>query len=168
MKNYINITAVLALTAVIFFNLSCKENERDFDQEMAELENFILEQEIKGLDVDTAQTGIFYILRSEGEGPTVQQGDTCFIEYQCYSLSNKLIESSLDIYPPNGIWKFIFPPHDIITGLTAGINLMNSKCEMDIIIPSNLAYGKEGTANIPPYTTLIYVTKMEDIGVKND
>jgi FKBP-type peptidyl-prolyl cis-trans isomerase len=168
MNNYINIVAVFLMTAVIFFNLSCKDNARDFDQEMDELKNFILEQENKGTDVDTSQTGIFYILRQEGEGPVTQQGDTCFIEYQCYSLNNRLIESSLDLFPPNGIWKFIFPPHDIITGFTAGINLMNSHCEMDIIIPSNLAYGKEGTANIPPYSTLIYVVKMHNLKVKNN
>jgi FKBP-type peptidyl-prolyl cis-trans isomerase len=133
---------------------------------MAELKEFILQKEAEGLIIDTAKTGIFYILKNKGDGPTPQIGDTCYISYQCYLLNGQLIEKSLDFYPPNGIWKFVFAPADMITGLSAGINLMNTNCEMDIIIPSNLAYGEAGTANIRPYTTLIYVVKMHDLRVR--
>ena len=165
MNKYITIAIILSITAILY---SCKHDDRDFDQEMAELKEFILKKEAEGLNIDTAGTGIFYILKNEGAGPTPQEGDTCYIEYQCYSLNDRLIEQSLDIYPPNGIWKFIFAPDDMIQGLRTGINLMNAECEMDIIIPSNLAFGKAGTANIPPYTTLIYVVKMYDVRVRNN
>jgi FKBP-type peptidyl-prolyl cis-trans isomerase len=168
MNKFLNTTFVLSIVAISFLNFGCNKNSRDFEQEMTELKDFILEQEAKGIDIDTARTGIFYILKNEEEGPTPQQGDTCYIEYQCYLLNNKLIESSEDLYPPNGIWKFVYAPNDMIMGLRAGLSLMNTSCEMDIIIPSNMAYGKEGTANIPPYSTLIYVVKMHDLKVKNN
>lgn len=167
MNKSLKIITVLSIVAISFLIFSCDKDSRDFDQEMTELKDFILEQEANGIDVDTAQTGIFYILKKEEEGPTPLQGDTCYIEYQCYLLNNKLIESSEDFYPPNGIWEFVYAPNDMIMGLRAGLSIMSANSEMDIIIPSNMAYGKAGTANIPPYSTLIYVVKMHDLRVKN-
>ncbi len=160
------IAIILSLCAIIY--TGCKKDSRDFELEMAELETFIFDQKAKGLKIDTALTGIFHILKEPGEGPTPQPGDTCFIEYKCFLINNRLVEKSQDFYPPNGIWKFIFAPPDMNAGLRAGIELMNAKCEMDIIIPSNLAYGKKGTANIPPYSTLIYAVKMHDLRIKKN
>ena len=157
------------MTIPVFFliNAGCKENGRTYEQEMAELNDFIIKKKAEGFDVDTTMTGIFYIRIKPGVGPTARTGDTCHIEYQCYLLNNKLVETSRD-YDPDGVWDFILTPPKMIMGLSEGIKLMNKNCEMDIIVPSNLAYDSKGKSSIPPYSSLIYVVKMTDLRVKKD
>ena len=159
------IALIMIIPVFLLINAGCKENGRTYELEMSELNNFILSKESEGFDVDTTLTGIFYIRRKAGDGPLAQTGDTCYIEYQCYLLNNKLVETSRD-YDPDGIWDFILTPPKMIMGLSEGIKLMNKNCEMDIIVPSNLAYDSQGTSSIPPYSSLIYVVKMTDLRIK--
>jgi FKBP-type peptidyl-prolyl cis-trans isomerase len=165
-----DITLLLILFLLIC--LSCKKEEgepepRTLEQEMAELNNFLLKKEADGYDVDTTDIGVFYIVRKEGEGPFPEAGDTCYISYRGYFMSGKLFETSND-YHPNGIWKLIYEEADMIQGLQDGIGHMNKDSNFDIIIPSHLAYGNNGAGIIPPYNTLIYVTNMIDITPAKD
>lgn len=157
---------ILILSFFLIIICSCKKEEnnqsRTMEQELAELNAFILEKEANGLDVDTTDVGVYYIIRKEGEGPFPERGDTCYISYLSYFLNGKLYESSNDIFP-NGIWKFIYKEADMIPGLINGIGQMNKDAKTDIIIPSYLAYGDKQEGTIPPFTTLIYVTTMHDL-----
>jgi FKBP-type peptidyl-prolyl cis-trans isomerase FkpA len=40
---------------------------------------------------------------------------------------------------------------------------MNKGTNIDIIIPSSLAYGAAGTIDIPPYMPLLFSMKMKDL-----
>jgi len=159
---------ILILSFFLIIICSCKKEEnnhsRTLEQELEELNAFILEKEANGLDVDTTDLGVYYIIRKEGEegAPFPERGDTCYISYLCYFLNGPLYESSHDIFP-NGIWEIIYKKADIIPGLSDGIGQMNKDAKIDIIIPSYLAYGDKKEGNIPPFTTLIYVTTMHDL-----
>lgn len=157
---------ILILSFLFIIIFSCKKEannqSRTLEQELTELNAFILEKEANGLDVDTTDVGVYYIIRKEGEGPFPARGDTCYISYLCYFLNGPLYESSDDIFP-NGIWEIIYKEADIIPGLSDGIGQMNKDAKIDIIIPSYLAYGDKKEGTIPPFTTLIYVTTMHDL-----
>jgi len=167
----IKYTIKIILATTILFSISCNiedgNKSRTLEQDLMELNEFILKKESEGYNVDTTSLGVYYILREEGDGPYPEPKDTCFIKYRSYLLNGSLIENSENIFP-NGIWKFVHKEADMISGLKDGISLMNKGCQTDLIIPSHLAYGAKGTADIHPYNTLIYVISMHDIKPPED
>jgi FKBP-type peptidyl-prolyl cis-trans isomerase FkpA len=160
------ILVILPFFTIMFCSCTDNKHSRTLEQELAELNDFILEKEANGLDIDTTDLGVYYIIKQKGEGPFPEQGDTCYIEYLCYFLDGKLHESSSDIFN-DGIWKYIYMGTDIMPGLSDGIGQMNKNARVDIIIPSYLA-GDVQESTIPPFTTLIYVTKMLDLRTVNN
>ena len=150
------------------FLTSCQKEEvvdepRTLEQEMSELGAWIQNLENKGEDVDTTDMGVFYILQETGEGEFPQEGDTCYVEYSAYLPSGKRFYTTEDFYN-QGIRVFPYKnPQDMIEGLENGIGHLNKGAKAEMIIPSPLAYGSQGTNEVPPYTTVIFVVKMHDL-----
>ena len=163
--------AFIFLSVLLFqINFSCTtEDERTREMELAELDALIKKMESEGKDIDTTDLNVYYFVINEGEGPYPSENDSCWVEYVGYA-NNLKFEDSKEIHPPNGWWYFIYvpthsdtnPAHKI-KGLIDGIGHMNKGSEIEMIIPSDLAYGSKGAANIPPYTTLIYRAIMRDM-----
>lgn len=167
MENKIKNLAIILLVSTILTGISCLTPDdpepRTEEKELEELAEMISKLEEEGFDVDTTNLGVYYIVREQGEGPYPQEGDTCFIDYLGYLSNGNLFETSKEYHPPNGIWQFTYRPEDVIPGLVNGISRMNKGAEIEMIIPSDLAYGSSGTNLIPPYTPLIYLSKMHDL-----
>ena len=167
MQKYIKKIAFYIVALGLVFNLSCingeETEERTFDDELAELDSMLQRKIEAGYDIDTTNLGVYYIVREEGEGPLPVQGDTCFIDYLAYFPNGTLFDAS-DDHHPQGIWQFLYGTPDMIPGLKNGIGRMNEGAIHEMMIPSNLAYGEKGNATIPPYTTLIYIVEMHDLG----
>ncbi|HKL34308.1 MAG TPA: FKBP-type peptidyl-prolyl cis-trans isomerase [Tangfeifania sp.] len=171
MQKYIKKIAFYIVALGLVFNLSCingeETEERTFDDELAELDSMLNKLTEAGYDIDTTSIGVYYIVKEEGEGPFPQPGDTCFIDYLGYFADGTLFDRSED-YHTNGIWKFLYGEPDMIPGLKSGIGRMNEGAEIEMFILSNLAYGESGTRNIPPFTTLIYLSKMHELNPVDD
>jgi len=171
MQKYIKIFTFILIIAGLFFYTSCIDDNdiesRDFDDEKAELDSMLNKLTEAGYDIDTTSIGVYYIVKEEGEGPFPQPGDTCFIDYLGYFADGTLFDRSED-YHTNGIWKFLYGEPDMIPGLKSGIGRMNEGAEIEMFILSNLAYGESGTRNIPPFTTLIYLSKMHELNPVDD
>lgn len=151
----------------IFFATSCLDVDdnsiaRTPELEISELEEALLSLVEGGYDIDTTDLGIFYIMHEEGEGPLAQEGDTLSIEYSGYLLSGAVFDASRYHYQ-DAIWTFVFDPTQLVPGFSAGISLMNKGAELDMIIPSDYAYGALGSGPIEPYTTILFSVKMHDL-----
>ena len=160
------IKTIAILFVFIFSISSCLNNGSDIEprtpeMEQAELNEFLKKLEADGFDVDTTDLGIYYVVQEAGEGLFPVEGDTCFMEYAGFFLDGSVFDTSHDHFP-NGIWQFNYKETSLIPGFEDGIALLNKGAEIDMIIPSNLAYGA-GTSSIPPYTTLLFATKMHDL-----
>ncbi|MCF6357914.1 MAG: FKBP-type peptidyl-prolyl cis-trans isomerase [Draconibacterium sp.] len=162
------IKTVAILFAFIFTITSCLDSgetpaERTPEMEASEINQVLLKLEQEGYNVDTTELGIYYIVQKEGEGLFPAEGDTCYMEYTGYFLDGSVFDTSHDHFP-DGIWEFVFrdPENPLIPGFEDGIALLNKGAEIDMIIPSEFAYG-QGTDGIPPYTTLFFATKMHDL-----
>lgn len=148
--------------------ISCNEEEapeRTPEDEQREINEILQEYIGKGLNIDTTENGAYYFLHKEGTGPYPKAGDKVFLEYRQF-IDGKLFDATSN-YHNGGIWEFIYLYQDLPIGLNDGIALMNEGTEMDLIVPSNLAYGKTGTVHIRPYTTLVYKAKMHKVEPKN-
>lgn len=172
MQSLFKILFALVIAALI--GVSCTKEkeeieevkERTFEMEMQELDELLKEKEANGFDVDTTKLGIFYIIYNEGTGPYPEAGDTCVMEYLAFhTKTGKEFDATRDY--AKGAWEFIYLYQNLPTGLNDGIALMNKGTRMEIIIPSPMAFGSQGTSKVPPYTTVAYVATMHDIRFKD-
>lgn len=167
MQKYFKTITFILIAAGLSFAFSCNNENgiesRTFEDELAELDSMLNRKIEAGYDIDTTNLGVYYIVKQEGEGPLPVQDDTCSIDYLAYFPNGNLFDSS-DDHHPKGIWKFLYGEPDMIPGLKNGIGRMNEGAIHEMMIPSNLAYGEKGTGTIPPYTTLIYIVEMHELG----
>lgn len=167
----IKIIAVIAVLPFLFLMNSCfndpiPTDERTPEIEQEEIANALARLETKGYDIDTTALGVYYIMHTQGTGPFPQKGDTCYLEYAGYFINSVLFDTSKNHYT-DGIWEFIYQDQSLIPGFENGISLLNKGAELDMIIPSALAYGPFGNITIPPYSPLIFSVKMHDLKAKN-
>ncbi len=130
--------------------------------EQAELSAYLKTLTENGNDIDTTDSGIYYIKLEEGEGEFPKAGDTLEVGYVGYFVDKTLFDAS-DKYEENGTFEFVLENPPNITGWDKGMKLINKNAKVQLIIPSQFAYGSTGSGDIPPYKTLIFVVKMIDI-----
>lgn len=160
----IKTVAILCVTT-LFIATSCmkdlEEPARTSATEQAELNAFLASIETQGFDIDTTDLGVYYVIHKEGEGKFPEAGDTCNLIYAGYLLDGSIFDASFFHYE-DSIWQLPYKEIELIPGFDDGIALMNKGTELDMIIPSELAYGSSGE-KMPPYTTLRFAATMRDL-----
>jgi FKBP-type peptidyl-prolyl cis-trans isomerase FkpA len=134
-------------------------------EDFSEYEKEILRQFIQGskISVKPTSSGLYYIKLSPGNGRKVKPGDTLSIDYEGRFLNGKFFDSTIKRFEP---FQFVYGQEwQIIKGLEEGIGLMEEGEKALLIIPSDLAFGQEGSSTgiIPPYTSLIYEVELKKI-----
>jgi FKBP-type peptidyl-prolyl cis-trans isomerase FkpA len=166
-KTIKNIAFLIAI-AFTFSLTSCIDDPevpavRTLAMEQAELQQIFDNIEESELTIETTELGIYYLVDTMGTGPLVQAGDTCFIRYTGQFLDGTVFDAShFHQENPDGVWELIFQEIPLIPGFDDGIALMNKGAKLDLIIPSEFAYGL-GTTSIPAYTPLIFSVEMVDL-----
>lgn len=156
---YLLIITVLIVTSCLS---DTDVTSRTAEMEEQELNDALAQLISQGYDIDTTELGIYYIVHTEGDGPTAMPGDTLFLQYTGYLLDGTVFDAS-EYYYEDSIWEFIYKEIDFIPGFDDGIALMNKGAELNFIIPSELAYGATGSGIISPYTTIMFSAKLQDI-----
>lgn len=121
-----------------------------FDSELTEIEDFITR---KGWMITTdSSSGIKYeITKKNPEGKSIQLGDSVKISYFYYYLNEKIIARS----KPDDFWNFEVGDPEHISGLSKALTFMNEGEKMRAILPFAEAFGEEGRAAIPPFSTIV-------------
>jgi FKBP-type peptidyl-prolyl cis-trans isomerase FkpA len=166
MKRIVSTSIIVLSVTILIFTASCSINddvpERTAATEQQELNEAIAKLEKANYNVDTTELGVYYIMNKLGTGSYPQKSDTCYLIYTGFFLNGVIFDASA-YYAQDSIWKFNYLEVSLIPGFNDGIALLNKGAEADIIIPSSLAYGPGGYAEIPPYTPLIFSLKMKDL-----
>jgi len=168
MKKAVKKTVLLATALSILLMVSCLNLDDDpyeprtKELELQEIENALSNLESKGHNVDTSDLGIYYVVHEQGEGPLAEFGDTLRLEYLGYLFNGRIFDASA-FHHEDSIWEFVFKESELISGFEEGISLMNKGAEFEMIIPSEYAYGADGSLYIEPYTTVIFATTLHDI-----
>lgn len=124
-------------------------------------------------DFITLKSGLKYFDDKQGEGYSAKNGDLIEINYRGWIIkdsanlfgdwvvdttkNNDLIANS---YMMNQPIKFVLGSDSFIKGSEEGMVGMKPGGKRTIIIPSNLAYGKEGMGPIPPNTDIKVVIEL--------
>jgi FKBP-type peptidyl-prolyl cis-trans isomerase len=99
-------------------------------------------------------SGLKYVDLKEGDGKEVKEGDTVEVHYTGWLTDGKEFDSSLDRKRPLTFELYGNPP--VIQGWNEGVTGMKVGGKRKLIIPPELAYGKQGKGPIPPNAELTF------------
>ena len=101
--------------------------------------------------VVTTESGLQYKIEEEGSGLTPESVDTVEVNYEGRLLDGTVFDSS---YERGESVKF--PLNRVIRGWSEGLTYIKEGGKIQLYIPSDLAYGPQGTGPIPGNSTLIF------------
>lgn len=110
--------------------------------------------------VKTTASGLQYQVLTEGTGTQPKASDTVTVQYEGKLLNGTVFDSSYKRGQPA-----TFQLDRVIPGWTEGVQLMKEGGKTRLFIPSELAYGEQGTPGgpIPPHATLIFDVELVKI-----
>lgn len=111
--------------------------------------------------VMTTESGLQYLVMTEGDGPKPAATDRVRVHYSGTLLDGTEFDSSYSRGEPA-----TFMLNQVIPGWTEGLQLMPVGSKYKFFIPSDLAYGPNGSRSIEPNSTLIF--EVELLGIEGD
>jgi FKBP-type peptidyl-prolyl cis-trans isomerase FklB len=110
--------------------------------------------------VKTTESGLQYKVIKEGSGPKPKTTDRVAVQYRGKTINGVEFDSSFKRGPEPAV----FGVTQVIKGWTEALTNMNVGSKWEVFIPSNLAYGEQGSrSNIEPNSTLIFEVELVDI-----
>lgn len=134
------------------------------DYEKVVLKQFITQQKI---DVSPTKSGLIYLPLERTNGQQIEIGDTITINYEGRFINGKYFDSTVRRNQP---FQFVFGTEwQVIKGIEEGLSLMHEGEKALFILPSELAFGPEGSSTgiIPPFTSLIYEVEILKVSKGN-
>lgn len=123
---------------------------RMFENELDEIEAFVKKKRWN-VTTDTL-TGIKYeVTKPNPAGKAIATGDEVSFTYFYYYLNEKIIARSKEGDP----WLFTVGDPNHIHGLSAVLTFAKEGEKIRAILPFSEAFGEEGRAAIPPYSTIV-------------
>jgi len=123
-------------------------------------EDFLKENGVKE-GVKTTESGLQYIIISEGSGPQPKEDDIVKVHYKGSLIDGTEFDSSYSRNEPA-----VFPLNQVIPGWTEALQLMNVGSKFQVFLPPELAYGDRGAPPvIEPGSMLIF--EVELLGIEN-
>ena len=128
------------------------------EDSLAEGKKF-LEDNAKKEGVKVTESGIQYVVLTEGEGAKPVATDTVTVHYKGTFLNGEEFDSSYSRNQPA-----VFPLNRVIAGWTEGVQLMSVGAKYKFTIPSDLAYGPNGNPpRIPGNSVLEFEIELLEI-----
>jgi FKBP-type peptidyl-prolyl cis-trans isomerase len=110
--------------------------------------------------VKTTESGLQYKVLKAGDGATPKKTDTVRVHYHGTLTDGTVFDSSVERKQPAE-----FPVNRVIPGWTEALQLMKVGDKWQVTIPSDLAYGEQGTPGGPigPNSVLVFEVELLDI-----
>jgi peptidylprolyl isomerase len=118
--------------------------------------------EVAEADYTSTDSGLKYTDLNEGPGQSPEVGNQVIVHYIGWLEDGTMFDSSLNRGQP-----FIFPlgQGQVIPGWDEGVASMKVGGRRQLVIPSDLGYGAQGSGDvIPPNATLIF--EVELLGIQ--
>ena len=115
-----------------------------------------LEAKAKEDGVVTLESGLMYKVLRDGDGENHPKASTsCECHYEGKLIDGTVFDSSYERGSPTS-----FAPNQVIKGWTEAMQLMVEGDKWEMVIPSELAYGKRGRGKIPKNAVLVFVMEI--------
>lgn len=150
------------------YNASQKEQT---EKDVKIIEDYLAEN---NLDATKTDSGLFYIIEKEGNGPEVEQGDNVLVNYTGYVLDGRVFDTSVEeVARENGKLTEGRPYEPIevqvgmgsvIPGWDEGLQHMKEGSKAKLLIPSTLAYGeRQVSEEIEANSVLIFDVEVTEV-----
>tara|TARA_B100000927_G_scaffold123813_1_gene99809 strand:- start:1249 stop:1698 length:450 start_codon:yes stop_codon:yes gene_type:complete len=135
----------IALGIILF--ASCTTDEQRFNNEIAEIEDYISST---GLDFTATGTGLYYHITHEGNLNRIPDSSN--------EVSFKHIGYLLDstIFSAGWFASMHMPLPQLVTGFQQGLQVLGEGGRGVIVFPSELGYGKQGAGTVPSYSPIAF------------
>jgi len=145
-------------TVLLAFQETITAKLAEIDKEQAAVSSaankLFLEENGAKEGVKTTASGIQYRILSAGEGNNPVATDTVKVNYKGTLVNGEEFDSSYKRGEPAQ-----FPLDGVIPGWTEGLQLI----KIELVLPSELAYGSRETASIPANSILIFEVELLEI-----
>ncbi len=142
---------VLSFFALILFFAGCESGD-PYEKEQLAIEEY---KNAHNLTTEPLASGLYYIETKAGTGATPPYGSKVRVKYTGTFTDGTVFDSgSIDFQLGFG---------RVIAGWDEGIGYMKEGGKATLIIPSDLAYGPNGSGKIPGYTPLVFQVELVDI-----
>lgn len=139
---------------------------KDFGEyEQTVLRHFIEEQKI---DIEPTESGMYFIPLKQGNGRAVKKGDIVTVSYEGKFLNGEFFDSTVKRNQP---FEFVYGTEwQVIEGMEEAIGMMREGDSALIILPSDLAWGADGSSTgiVPPFTSVIYEIELLEVQKKEE
>ena len=105
------------------------------------------------------ETGIYYVIRTEGTGSNPSPGTKISVHYIGTMMDGTQFDSSRD---RNEAFQFNVGSHQVIPGWDVSLLDMKKGERRIIILPPEMAYGSRGIGPIPPDSWLVFDVELLD------
>lgn len=127
-----------------------------------------------GLNAQKTESGLYYVIESEGTGDAVSPGDQMYVNYAGYLLDGTLFDTSFEqVAKDHNVFNEQRPYEplpvnvgmgQVIPGWDEGLMLLKNGSKAKFLIPSPLGYGENGAgAMIKPNSILIFDVEVTDV-----
>ena len=151
-----------------------KESEEaviQLQEDIKTIENYISEN---NLDATKTESGLFYVIEEEGNGPDVDEGDTVAVNYTGYVLDGTVFDTSLESVAKESDTFMEGRPYEpiefpvgmgrVIPGWDEGLQYLKKGSKAKLLIPSTLAYGnRQASEVIKANSVLIFDVEVTDV-----
>lgn len=110
-------------------------------------------------DARKTASGLRYVVRKEGDGPTPQHGSRVSVRYEGRFMDGRVFDGSKGEEP----YTFRFTDGAVIQGWSEALATMKRGERRTLIIPFWLGYGANGRGPIPPRATLIFDVELVEV-----
>ena len=141
----------------IFNAFLAKRHELTLLENKAKEEKF-LANNLKKAGVEVTGSGLQYKIIEEGGLKPSSNRDTVMVTYK-----GTLPDGSVFDQTPEGAAPIRMVLNQVIPGWTEGLQLIGEGGEIELVIPSNLAYGEYGNRGIEPCTPLTFNVKVYEV-----
>ncbi|EOC1108460.1 FKBP-type peptidyl-prolyl cis-trans isomerase [Cronobacter sakazakii] len=108
--------------------------------------------------VKTSSTGLLYKVEKEGTGAAPKESDTVVVNYKGTLIDGQEFDNTYKRGEP-----LSFRLDGVIPGWTEGLKNIKKGGKIKLVIPPELAYGKNGVPGIPANSTLVFDVELLDI-----
>jgi FKBP-type peptidyl-prolyl cis-trans isomerase len=128
-------------------------------KEKLDISNFILNNDT--IDFVRKSSGLYYYDLVAGTGAKAETHDTAYIFYAMQYLTTQIFETNIGT---TDTLKVLVNEGKLLSGFEEGLSYMNEGGKSLLVVPSNLAFGSQGSYYVSPYTPFlfqIYLVKLK-------
>lgn len=154
-----------------FNDLYTASQGKQTEKDIKIIEDYIAENNLNAIKTES---GLFYVIEEEGNGPEVDKGDNISVNYTGYVVDGSIFDTSLeDVARANNTFNEARPyapleievgAGSVIAGWDEGLQYLREGSKAKLLIPSTLGYGeRQVSEEIKANSVLIFDVEVTQV-----